>query len=116
MWPSENFWTVLPQPLDVIKVALASGVSLEDSEIDAENRWEWIEGKDKEGREWNISRRWGADIDAASERLRIVVKPIPDDPKKMAQMIGAALGTKVSFGSVRYLTGDDFSYEERFQI
>ena len=115
MWPTQNFWTFVPLSLAEVQRALASAFHIK-AEFGDENRWEWFEGKDAQGRSWNVSREWGEDVVTVKEPLRIMIMPLPERPQEVALELSIALASKIHFGEVRYLRGNEFSFEEQFHV
>lgn len=113
-WPSKNFWCFTTLYLDEVASVLSVPFALKLSG-GCENTWEWKEGRDGVGSYWNLSRQWDDDKANIEFPLRIVVDPVPKNPLEFANKLSGFLKVTVSFGTVEYIGGDDFTFREDFR-
>lgn len=115
-WPAQNFWCTTDKEISSLVRLLTPVFGLEQISEDAENVWEWAEGRDSDGRYWNLSRKSRSGRARGEEILRIVVDPVPSDPADFARSLVALIGAATSFGVVTYLNGDEFLFREEFSV
>jgi hypothetical protein len=113
-WPKENFWCTTEKEIAELVEILAPAFGLGCITEDVENVWEWAEARDRDNRYWNVSRKWAEGTENEQQILRIVVDPVPADPRAFSKRLATTIGSRVSFGRVAHLTGNDFDFQEEF--
>ena len=112
-FPTLNYWCIVSKDLDRVAEALALSFQLHEVEFDSEDLFEWFTACGVDGAQWNVSRRHNAGESDYSDRVRIVIAPVPDREAAVGQRLADALSCPVSFGKVTYIKGDEWAYHEQ---
>lgn len=112
-FPTLNYWCIVSKDLDLLAKALVPIFELRDIQFDAEDLFEWFTASGFDGAQWNVSRRHNAGESDYSDRVRIVIAPVPDREAQVGRRLADALSCPVSFGKITYIKGDEWAYDEQ---
>jgi hypothetical protein len=114
-----NLWFVVEKELTEIVELLQDCIGLEDLCRDYEDTWEWIVAINNiSGIEFNISRKHDWNKGIYKYPVRVMVKKNNEEIKDeliddLGFKISNCLKTKVFYGEVKYLYGNEFEFIEQ---
>lgn len=114
-----NFWFVVAKELTAIVERLQECLGLDDLKHDYEDTWEWITATNKtEELDFNISRKHDCGKGDYKEPVRVMVRKndgqITDETiAELGVRMARCLETKVFYGQVRFLSGDQLEFIEQ---
>ena len=115
-FPHLQFWCVVVMDLESIARDLEPAFALAELEFQTEKVYEWFQARDREGRQWHVSRKH--DIHEPNQPdykapLRIVLMPVPENAERFGQRMADLLGCPVCFGKVTWGRAGDWVHEQQ---
>lgn len=117
-----RFWFNTNLPLSEIGSLLLNQGVISDYNYDYENVYEWIVGQtDNINIDLNISRKHNDDGDISYEPTTALVMYSGKEPtnkfvERIATIFARKLQVEISLGTMEYLGGDDYKYNEENRI